>query len=471
MIAVILLVLVYAVLASCILCTVFGGRKLGLYGVLLRIGVVSLSCVLAFVIVKLMSPLLLSAEITLLSTLGLPSDLVSALSSGEGGRALVGVLAGGILSPILFTLIAVLLTVIGAIVLHFAARKLPKGSTGVGMGVGALYGLLLALVILFPILSIEGLLNSAVKQSPTLKEGLTDSLGEETVESLDTAASANVAHLLLGNNVVKWTVQGMTDTSFEGGSVDVYDAVSDICEVVEASQVMSDEEKFDFLEMSPEQRLHMVEVLDAINDSPLLSSVFADIVSAWAGAWAEGEAFMGMTSPAEGIDATFVPVYQQMFKSLASSNRESVIPNLETTLDVVSKWTTADEQNRGTVLKEILGTLGEGSEEMAAVATEIKLTGMKVMMQEEIPALKDEEEYDKAVSNVLGLLDEEAPTVENVSAGLNELLTGYEYELSEENLTTAAESLVEKRNELGRPLTEEELADMYIEQIGSTEQS
>lgn len=469
MVAVVLLALVYAVLAICVLCTVFGGKKLGLYGVLLRVGVVTVSCILSFVTVKLLSPVLLDTEISLLSSLHLlPNDLMTVLSHGEGGRALVGVFTGGILLPVLFMLLALLLTVIGTVIVHFTAKKLPKGSVGGGIGVGILHGLLLAIVILFPILSFEGLYNTAAKNSPALKASLEKSLGTETVESLDTATSANVVELLLGDNVVKWTVKGMTATSFEGGRTDLYSAVTDVCEVIEVTQSMSGNGMPDLLSMSPEESEDITKLLLAIDHSPLLSSALSDFVAVWAEAWAEGRTFMGMTSPTEGADPAFAPVFEEMFHSLAASDRENVTDNLGVTLNVMSAWSGAGEDGKLEAVKDILDTLGE-SEEMAAVATEIKLTGMRTFMQDEIPALKDEEKYDEAISSVLGLVEDHEPTVEEVSSELGDILLEYDYELSDEKCDSAAAELVEKRNELGRPLTEEELADLYFEKIGHEE--
>ena len=177
---------------------------------------------------------------------------------------------------------------------------------------------------------------------------------------------------------------------------------------------------------------------------------------------------MGMASPAEGADPAFAPVFEEMFHSLAASDRENVTDNLGVTLNVMSAWSGAGEDGKLEAVKDILDTLGE-SEEMAAVATEIKLTGMRTFMQEEIPALKDEEKYDEAISSVLGLVEDHEPTVEEVSSELGDILLEYDYELSDEKRDSAAAELVEKRNELGRPLTEEELADLYFEKIGQKE--
>lgn len=469
MVAVIILVLVYAVLAACVLFAVLSGRKLGLYGALLRVGIILVSCVISFVVVKLLSPILLDAEVALISSLGLSSDLASVLSDGKGARALIGVLTGGILLPILFALLSILLIVIGTIIVHFTAKKLPKGSALGGMGVGALQGLLIAIVILFPLLSVEGLIDTATEKSSVIKNGFSKSLGEETVEDLELASDANVPHLLFGGNVVKWTVKGMTATSFDGAKADAYSAVNDICSVAEASKGMKDGGDFDLFSMSEEQHRHMEDALESVKASPLLSSALSDIVSAFAGALAEGGSFMGISSPENGADTMMAPVYRQIFRSLADSDRESVIPNVSITLEMLSKWSSVENgEDQMDTIREILGTLEE-SEEMKAVAKEIKLSGMRTMMQEEIPALKDEEKYDATISDVLGLLDEEEPTVENVASGIDEVFSEHDYELSDDQLADAAEKLVEKRNELGRPLTEEELADLYFERTEKSE--
>lgn len=463
MVASILLAVVYSVLAVCILCTVFGGKKLGLFGVLLRVGVVTLSSVISFFIVKLISPYLLDLELELCSTLGLPTDLVSILTTGVGTRILAGILARGLISPVLFTLIAVILTVIGTVILHFKAAFLPKGSEKGGMGVGAVYGLILAIVILFPLLSTQGILDSAIEKSPAIREKLEAVLGADAVDGLDKASSANAAHLLLGDNLVKWTVQGMSVAHFDGEKADVYDAVEDICTVVEASRSVIGEGGLDFLSMTEEQRAEMGEMLAKIDESPLLSNAFPELVSAMAEKWAEGESFMGMSAPDADSGSVMAPVYQQMFDSLAKSDRENVVGNLELTLDAMSKWASASEDQLFDVLREVLEILDSGSEELAEVATQIKLTGMKGLMKDRIPALKEEEKYDEAISDMLGLLEEEAPTVESVSDGLGEILAEHDYTLSEEKLDSAAEVLLNKRNEIGRPLTEEELADIYFE--------
>lgn len=463
MVAAIFLALVYAVLALCIVFAVLGGKKLGLFGVLLRVGVVMLSTVISFFIVKLISPLLLDFELSLCSTLGLPSDLVSVLSSGAGMRVLASILSKGLVSPILFTLLSVILTVIGTVIVHFTARKLPQGSKGGGMGVGALYGLILAIVILFPLLSTEGILDTAVEKSPVIKEKLEAMLGEDAVDGLENASSANLAHLLLGKNVIKWTVQGMSAEEVGDTKADVYDAVEDICDVVEAAKAAFSEKGLDFLSMTEEERAGVTEMLNKVDKSPLLSSAFPEIVSALAEKWSEGETFMGMSAPGSGSESVMTPVYRQMFDSIAKSDREDVIGNLEVTLDAMSKWATADEAELFDVVNEVLETLLGGSEELQDVATEIKLTGMKVVMQDMIPALKDEEKYDAAVDDMLGLVEGDGATVESVSDGLEEILLEHDYTLSEEKLDSAAEVLVDRRNELGRALTEEELADLYFE--------
>ena len=208
--------------------------------------------------------------------------------------------------------------------------------------------------------------------------------------------------------------------------------------------------------------------LESIKASPLLSSALSDVVTAWAGAWAEGESFMGMESPEIGADKLFLPVYKQLFRSLAESDRESVIPNISLTLSALSKWSSMDGEDKLSAIKDILGTLEE-SEEMKAVAKEIKLSGMRTLMQEEIPALEDEEKYDATISDVLSLLQAEEPTVENVADGIDEIFLQHDYELSDEELADAADMLVKKRNELGRPLTEEELADLCFAQMEKAE--
>lgn len=465
MVVIIWVAFIYTVLAACTVCAIIGGMKAGLLGALLRLGATLLSAVIAFAAVKFMASLFFTLEVDVLCWF-LPADLSEILRTGEDIGVLVGAVSGGVLLPILFALLSGILQIAASIVLHHTARACPQANRGWGAAVGAVRGVLLALILLLPLLSVQGLLDAVMTDHPALEAELSETLGEESVKALHRTSEVNLPYLLLGDNLVKLTVKEMSTAHFDGGDTDAYEALGDLSDVVETVVPLTEEE-LDFSALTDRQCAQLNKVLDAVDDSPLLAGVLADIISPWAAAWAEGKSFMGVEFAEEENGELLSPVYRRAFLTLADSDRDNVVSNLKIMLNTMVLWTEFKENaaNSKEQLDLYLAILApfEGNPFMDAVSDEIKIVGMRATVQSEIPALEDEREYEAMIGGISEIVGDGTADVGTVSDQLCELMLSYDYEISAEDAEAAAELLIEKRQEVGAELTEADIADIYTE--------
>lgn len=471
----IILGLIYLTLLLSVGLSILSGYRKGLYRTLLRFGVMLTSAVLAFIAVRAMHGIFSEAARWFLDLTGASADLEELIATSDSIDALINVLAGGIALPIVFLLLFAILEGISSIVFAFTSRKIPKVKQKAGLGVGALRGLVLALILLFPILGWSSMTEAVLTTHPVFEQGFRDGVGNEAVDAIEAVADKDVLYFVFGDNLVHLTMRGLTVTEFEGHSADVYDALDGASTVLEAVDPLL-EHTPDISELSKEELAMIDDVLEAIDSSDLFASILADLIAPAADAWVHGEPYFGMESPlgADLGEGKIGDLFERIFGILATCDRDTVTADLHTIFEVALVLEEA-ESDSGENGDDLLASVCKGgkidrliapfarNEHMKPVVSDIMALGVWALAQNMHAGLGEDEAYTEVVGTISNIVKDADMSVEKVSEELNTVMKDNGIEVSEELVTSFSTALVNKMESTGGDLTEEDMEEVLTE--------
>ena len=324
-------------------------------------------------------------------------EKISGLMGGESGTSILE--AGGIgeaivyyiamaIKPFFFTAVYCVISFILSIVMSIVSKfipilnKIPSVAKRLGgLGVGLVTGLLVALFTLVPIVGTI-LVGVDVIDSIEVVESEEDPSLEPSDDIEEDVQKVSLKESYKGFKYMGYGLlyDGLASERYQGETVYLRKDINIILTLVD---------KLSNLESVDEESINEIgDALDALEGSPLLRGVLAGFISEAADSWMNDESYMGV----EGIstDETLEPFVDTMFGILATTDKDTVVPDIRTIFDlfgVLAKHEilsnegdgeVLDKLNGGDVISEMLEVIGE-NERMYPLADEVNRLGLRTL--------------------------------------------------------------------------------------------
>lgn len=359
--------------------------------------------------------------------------------------------AATVLAPVILTALFVVINLVLKIACAIVGIILPKNVLGLGGALlGAVEGVLIATVILFPAISIVDMAEDTVD---VLRDN-DDGSYTEIIESYDSLADQITDNAFFGfvNDLVcRDMVDSFATITVDGKETNL---VYELDTVVLILLDMSGIENNDYVELSEEQKEILLSAADSIEESPYLTSLIASMFSDLGHA-AENNAF-----PVE-IGDSYETLIHSMFHVFATSSKDNLHTDIDTLLEVY--FILCDSGSL-----KAYGTQG-GEEEMKAGLLETDADGVNVITKV-VDKLNENEHMKPVVTAItemtikmlagqLGLDYDTLEAYNDIKDGLNNVLA----------MDKSAEGYEEARDaEIDKVLTEQgvELDDTTVNEIG-----
>lgn len=471
MIPVVFLAFVYLVFAVCMTVTMIAGWKKGLYPTLLRLGVMLSSAVVAFFLARALHNVFSNIALKLVLHAHLSADIEHLMETSDAFAALINILGSALLLPFVFVILFAILEIVGTIVCKCTTKKMPKGNRSAGLGVGVLRGVLLTVLLLFPLLAYTSITDTVLDHHPMLEEDLQENLGDELVETLELVSDGDVLYVAFGKNIVRGGLHTLTVTDLNGMRVDVYDALHGLAATVESIAPMTEDEP-DLSHLSDEDLAHLKDTLAAIDESDLLADLVSDIISPAADAWADGATFADLASPLGASEGKEGEIYQAIYEVLSTSDRDTVTDDLCSLFEIAVVLEHAAEESMTAGDDAILHVCKHGSIDdllepfaknphMTPVVPKIMSLGMWALAQNVHSEIAEEgEAYTELVTTISDIVLDAEMDVDTVSDEIYRLITEHGMNVSKDIADSLARALVDHMKNTGGVLTEENMEEV-----------
>lgn len=405
------------------------------------------------------------------------------------------VLAALLLAPVLFVPVFALIRLVFMIVIWVLEKCIPvlneKIKLPISLPLGAVNGLLIAIVTLIPLcgfLSLGGSVLSTFVEADMcdtafVRENILEKLDktEDEVavlaEDLSSNAAVVVVHKTVGRPVFKALTSADLDTDATHGKPVRMEMETELCSLVKtagyAMEAMETLEKENF---TPADKEILFATADSFFESEWVKMLAADTLSAMAQKWLDGEEFAGMSRPT--LDAALNPTFNCVLSILASENSDTLEEDIHDILDVLGDFMVNDllgENSDYTQLVQKLGSSGlltdmmaklQANERLAVLATEIKALSLRLVTNMlGADQLKDGQ-YAEMMGNVAGTLtdalemskeERDALVVESVQ----EQFAAEGYDVPPEVVVEITDQVIAELGADGE-ITEEELTDYFL---------
>ncbi len=357
-----------AVTAVLVLINLFKGLIRGFKKTIGTLIAIIISAVIAFVATMFIcdpgAPIMASIT-SMIEGLLTQAELQEVLEIEELGESVLyyaSMLASPFVFFSLYTVISIIVSIIvGILVKIIPPFKLKKGllhRLG-GAAVGAVCGLLVALLVLMPVV---GVIDIAVALGETdiitPQEGEDDTLSQLLNEASEDEIYA--AYVLYAG----WVFDSLASAEYEGQKIYLKDEVTVLASLISDIGEISGEAT----EFGRTQVDAMGRVVDDIDHSPLLNNTLAGVLSAMATKWLAGETFLGIESIKAG--ELFDPVIHSVLEVIASSGKENITADMRTLVHILEVMVDYDLlknfENFDKIL-EILSAVPENEGEKTAI--------------------------------------------------------------------------------------------------------
>lgn len=472
-----LVVLSYAFMLIFIGLGVFFGWRKGQKGILIRFAGTGIAVLLAFVLTRLLrnffSDVLSKLLLELLES-EMNTRIIERLLETAGSlSALVKVMISAIVLPLVFSALFVVFQLIATIVCSIVTRKVFRDEEKMGMLFGALRGLVIALILLFPCTALRSYTETVFSSHDLVKDAAYDVFGEETLDTLKETISADVPYLLTRKSFVPLMVNALSSVQVGDYKMTVYRAVEGIPVIVDAAELFLDDET-DFTTLDQEVRDAFDEVLTGVEDSEFLRHLLAELLVPAAEQWSKGRSFLGFSSPPlVSDDGRINNIYVNVYVTLAKSDSQTIVKNLRTLLKVAGAIGDLNYryQNRPlseTLMKDdnldtILAPLTE-NEDMKNVVVSIVDMSMRTFAENVFAESGNPEEaYEQFVDELTRVVDDNRNDAVGVRQELREMANDHDISIPEDVLQSFSEALVEKVSKNGGILDEDVMNELYVE--------
>ncbi len=440
----------------------------------IRFATVIFSIAVSYTVCKLLTPTILSYlnELDLGAMLGSDASNILTHIDKETISCVLALPAALIIAPLLTIPIFFVLHIITEIV-----HKILCGIFGftrdnnnvvtrfIGLGIGAVSGLLISMVILVPICGIISTAGGAIAET---KEKYPEC--ENTVvlsgmydDYLSPVATNPV--VVATDTVFGFGYDIMSGVELEGEGVDLQKSVgSALCIFVKIGDLSST----DFVNLTPEDKAVFDAVIDEVEEDRYVAMLMSGVLRSAKGILGEGML--------EGIEEPMKSFIDSIFGVLATSDKDNLSGDLETLVDVYYLLSSSGAMSAlgggggGDVLDALMATDAEGAtviarmnailsanERMSAIVAEFVNMSMSMLLQNS------------------GVDSSVVETVDNVKDGLNTALAIKEedYSSPEEYKAAVSDQLNTTLEENGIGLDDEQLSavtDFVINEMSDVEE-
>lgn len=411
--------------------------------------------------------------------------------------------------PVIFGVVFLVLRAILSLVVRIVSKFVPffkkKGlkNTAIAIPVGALNGVLIAMVTLVPLCgyfmmvssftSMMGL--SAEEQAPTqevvaympsyevleqTQEAQTE--GEELVDgmaSLNNMANSPLIKVVntLGMPLFDW----MTTGTVEGGAGDVSFSLrkdiphltNSLGELSDAMTLIQDQNVTD------EDKQALTDAVDNMLSSDWVAEVMAQAISHMATQWKNGESFMGQEAPDMG--EMMKPIMDKTWEILSTENGANLRQDLGTVTNVLADLMSLGFLGDGADKEQLMSQLGKDSAlshmlqelgdnpHMAVLADEIRALGVRLASSVMGDALLNSDQYDGMMENIATSLNDvlDVPAEERkavVQTAVKDAFAEHEIDIPEDVAVEMSEKAIADLGEDGE-ITGDELKNYFVEHM------
>ncbi len=348
------LILIIAALAFLALGSFWSIWQRGLRKTRVRLIGIAASLVLSIVItVILRSTLLTSLDLeTVLAWVGAKLDpaLMELLSAAPTLRQIVFGTAAGLVTPILFFLIFLILNFISWIV--YLVIGLIKGASMKEKDAKSPYALqrtivmavvqtlIILMVWLVPIAAYAGVAPGALKaisESDVLDDGtqqVVDTVYQDYVKPLDDNAVVNVFRVFGGKAVT----DSMMNFQVNGTTVSISEELETLADIACQAITLT---KNDFANYGSAQESALIGIVDSFAESHILPQAAGEVVHSATGAWMNDQSFVGLDKSFVYIDPTHMfddftdTLLEILYNDSEKGNEQALCSDLRTTADIL----------------------------------------------------------------------------------------------------------------------------------------
>lgn len=463
----IIAVIMLAIIFANVLMGVLRGTKKSLGSLIAVIASAVISAVIAIVICMPSLPIMGALADALLGALNmLPAEITEILSMDAVSTTLTYYL-GMIISPFVFLICYVVISIIATIVTAIVMRKILKGKPRPkvggrfgGVGIGLVCGLIVAVLCITPF---YGLFDMAAQVVDTASDEVFETLGlNETIESLPVDVKGGSSSLKIYEYMgCGLLYDALTSAKFEDETVSLREEVGTFARI--GSGVIgfvNDSEGTDIAET-------LGTVVTEIDKSPIIRNLLATALNVLA----DSELVEGIVPD---MGELMNPVIDSILDVLSSTTKDTVTADLSTlvnVMDIIIDSGIVEESDSQAMLTK----LGDGlisdllveinkNERMYPVSDEITKLSIRALSST-LGFPKDaDERYDNLMNSIADVLNENASLsgaekFENVKEDLGNLFDDYGVDISGLALEHVTEGLIE---DLGAKTTGNAVKEFFI---------
>ncbi len=463
---------------------------------LVRLGVTVLAAIVAIPLCTFLLELVSETAYDLLLPM-LPATIVELLGDiavgTEGLRVLTILMVAPVLYPVLYLILHRVLMIVVWIVEKCVGGLLGKKRRAISMTVGAVTGLISAVVLLIPICGFVMLGVHVIETVTVSEEGGSALIEADSLESLSMTAEdletltndlesnpvVTVIHSTVGKPVFNALTTAKLDTEDTHGEEITMNLETELCGLLTATgYAMDTMDAMGKENFTPADKELLFDTADSLMESEWIRLLAVDTLAAMSEQWLAGEEFAGMARPA--LDPTLDSVITSMLKVLSTETVETIEEDLHTLLDVVGDLLVHDllageGETDHAALVQRLGSSGLLNEMMAKLqqnprlnplVTELKALSLRLVTNMlGVDQLKDGQ-YAEMMNDVAGTLTESLDMSKEerdalITGSLQETFAAEGYDIPADVVTEMSDQLIADLGTDGE-ITEAELTDYLV---------
>ncbi len=363
--------------------------------------------------------------------------------------------AYSVLSVIFSIIIAIVIKFIPILNVEGLAKRLG------GLGVGALCGIIVSFILLMPVV---GVMDVAIEVGQVMESMESDDDLENTdedaqegddigavLEELDIDSLADDPTFKVYDACCGWMFNSLASVDYEGEKVYLKNDIAVMASAIAAIQDLSVE----MSQYGDYQIECLNKMIDALETSPLLRGVVAQIFAEASGEWLEGDQYLGVSFDSGEL---LQPLMNKMFEVFATSNKDTITADLRTMTEMFGVLINYDILENADDYDAVLGILGDGAisemiitvnknSRMSPISDEITKLSIRAVASTIGMPEDAEERYDllmNEISEVLnssyGMSSDER--VDFVNAGVTQALKDYGVAVNGEAADNIARSII-----------------------------
>lgn len=486
------IVAVYALILA-VFYLVTAGKRSWIMAVV-RIGITVVSAIVAIPLTQLLAGLGADRVYEfLLPRLGKQvSGFLTEVPVGAEGMRVIAAL---LVSPVLYLLVFLILRWLVSVLAWIVEKCVPvlnrRSLRGVSMPLGALNGMLIAVVTLIPLCGymvfsahlLNTFVDSGVADTALVRENLTDRFGiteeniADTADSLEQNPVVKAIHGTVGAPVYTALTTAELDVSDTHGRTVELNLEAELSGLLvtagHATEVADTLKQGDY---TAEDKEVLFATADSLFESEWVKLLATDSLVALSEDWLKGESFAGIQRPV--LDSALNPTVNHILEVLSDETAETLEEDVHVLLDVVGELLVHDLLVKNpdyTVMVQRLGTSGlltdvleklETNQRMHVLAVELKSLSIRMVTQMLGTDQLQSGEYAEMMDSVAGTLTDvlDMPEEERNAVITQNVQTHFK----EQGFDVPAEVVLEMSNQIlddlgsDGEITADELTDYLV---------